>query len=52
MVEGPVTSMITASALQLHPDARVFLDESAAADLQMRDYYDWVMKKKPESPPV
>src|SRR5687768_6829555 len=52
MVEGPVTSMITASALQLHPDARVFLDESAAAELQMRDYYDWVMKKKPDSPPV
>src|SRR3954452_20469841 len=26
MVEGPVTSMITASALQLHPSAMVFLD--------------------------
>jgi glucosamine-6-phosphate deaminase len=52
MVEGPVTSMITASALQLHPDAKVFLDEAAAGDLKMRDYYDWVAKKKPESPKV
>lgn len=52
MIEGPVTSMIAASALQLHPDARVFLDESAAAQLQMRDYYDWVMIKKPDAPKV
>jgi glucosamine-6-phosphate deaminase len=44
--------MITASALQLHPDAKVFLDEAAATDLKMRDYYDWVAKKKPDSPPV
>jgi glucosamine-6-phosphate deaminase len=52
MIEGPVTSMITASALQMHPSANVFLDESAAGQLKMRDYYDWVMKKKPDSPPV
>jgi glucosamine-6-phosphate deaminase len=52
MVEGPVTSMTTASALQLHPDARVFLDESAASELKMRDYYDWVQKKKPDAPRV
>jgi glucosamine-6-phosphate deaminase len=50
MVEGPVTSMITASALQMHPSAKVFLDESAAGQLKMRDYYDWVMKKKPDAP--
>ena len=50
MVEGPVTSMITASALQLHPSAKVFLDEAAAGQLKMRDYYDWVMKKKPDAP--
>jgi glucosamine-6-phosphate deaminase len=52
MIEGPVTSMITASALQMHPLANVFLDESAAGQLKMRDYYDWVKKKKPDSPPV
>ncbi len=50
MVEGPVTSMITASALQLHPSAKVFLDEDAAGQLKMREYYDWVMKKKPGAP--
>jgi glucosamine-6-phosphate deaminase len=50
MVEGPVTSMITASALQLHPSAMVFLDESAAGQLKMRDYYDWVFKMKPGAP--
>ncbi len=52
MVEGPVTSMITASALQLHPSVKVFLDEPVACQLKMRDYYDWVMKKKPGAPQV
>src|SRR5215204_4605616 len=52
MVEGPVTSMTTASALQLHESAQVFLDESAASQLKMRDYYDWVQKKKPDAPQV
>src|SRR5438876_4474168 len=50
MIEGPVTSMTTASALQLHPTAKVFVDESAAGQLKMRDYYDWVQKKKPDAP--
>ena len=45
-VEGPVTSMITASALQWHPDTIVFCDEPAAAGLKMRDYYDWIQKQK------
>ena len=49
-IEGPVTSMITASALQLHPTAKFFIDEDAAASLQMRDYYDWVQAKKPGAP--
>ena len=38
-IEGPVTAMNPASALQLHPDMRVFLDEAAAGKLKMRDYY-------------
>jgi glucosamine-6-phosphate deaminase len=50
MVEGPVTSMITASALQLHPDAHVYVDQPAASQLQMRDYYEWVQAKKPGAP--
>ena len=49
-IEGPVTSMITASALQLHPRTKVFLDEDAASKLKMRDYYDWVQKMKPGAP--
>ena len=52
MIEGPVTSMVTASALQLHPIAKVFLDEEAATALKMRDYYDWVQRKKPSAPAV
>jgi glucosamine-6-phosphate deaminase len=49
-VEGPVTSMITASALQMHPDASVYLDDAAAGQLKMREYYDWVREKKPGAP--
>ncbi len=52
MIEGPVSHMVTASALQMHPTAKVFLDEAAAGQLQMREYYDWVQAKKPGAPPV
>ncbi|MCC6512077.1 MAG: glucosamine-6-phosphate deaminase [Pirellulaceae bacterium] len=38
-VEGPVTSQITASALQLHPWVTVILDEPAADWLERRQYY-------------
>ncbi len=41
-VEGPVTGMVTASALQMHPRAKVFLDNDAASELKMREYYDWI----------
>jgi glucosamine-6-phosphate deaminase len=51
-VEGPVTSMITASALQLHPSTRVYLDEAAAGQLKMREYFDWVQHNKPGAPKV
>ena len=45
-VEGPVTCMITSSALQLHPDTIVFCDAAAAAQLSMREYYDWIQQQK------
>jgi len=45
-VEGPVTSMITASALQWHPETLVFCDEAAAANLTMREYYDWIAAQR------
>ncbi|HJQ12256.1 MAG TPA: glucosamine-6-phosphate deaminase [Gemmatimonadaceae bacterium] len=49
-VEGPVSSMITASALQLHRDATVIVDEEAASELTMRDYYDFIYEAKPAAP--
>ncbi|MFC1596863.1 glucosamine-6-phosphate deaminase [Planctomycetota bacterium] len=49
-IEGPVTSMCTASALQLHPDTSFFLDGDAASGLKMRGYYEWVQAKLPGSP--
>lgn len=47
-VEGPITSMNPASALQLHPRVTVFLDEDAASELKLTDYYRWVYAHKPE----
>ena len=46
-VEGPITSMVTASALQLHADCRIVVDEAAAAKLQGRDYYHWIYCNEP-----
>lgn len=39
MIEGPVSSRVPASALQLHPNTVVLLDEAAAAKLEFQDYY-------------
>ncbi|MFV0332990.1 MAG: glucosamine-6-phosphate deaminase [Tropicimonas sp.] len=47
-VEGPITSMISASAIQLHPNCKVVVDEAAAAGLQARDYYDFIFANEPE----
>ena len=47
-VEGPVTSMNPASALQWHPKVTVCLDEAAASGLKLRDYYHWVYDHKPD----
>ena len=44
-VEGPITSMITASALQLHPDAIVCVTKDAAGGLKMRPYYEWIQSQ-------
>jgi glucosamine-6-phosphate deaminase len=46
-VEGPVTSMCPASILQHHRHATVMVDEAAAADLQLADYYRWTYAHKP-----
>jgi glucosamine-6-phosphate deaminase len=47
-IEGPITAMISASALQLHPHCTVILDQAAASALTHRDYYDWVFRNEPE----
>lgn len=47
-VEGPITSMVTASALQLHPRCTVVVDEEAAADLSEQEYYRWIFANEPE----
>ncbi len=39
-LEGPLTASVPASVLQWHPDTVVCLDESAAAGLRNRQYYD------------
>jgi len=47
-VEGPVTAMISATALQWHPRCTVIVDEPAAARLQGREYYQWIFQNEPE----
>jgi glucosamine-6-phosphate deaminase len=47
-VEGPITSMNPASILQLHPVAKIVLDEPAASRLRKADYYRWVYDNKPD----
>jgi glucosamine-6-phosphate deaminase len=47
-VEGPITSMISATALQLHARCTVVVDEAAATNLAEKDYYRWVFANEPE----
>lgn len=50
-VEGPMTSMISATALQMHPAAIVIVDAAAAAKLTMRAYYDYIFENEPQWQP-
>lgn len=47
MVEGPVTALVPASALQLHPHATVVIDEASAAGLRLTEYYRFAHEHKP-----
>ncbi len=47
-VEGPITSMVSATALQLHPRCTVVVDEDAAGNLTESDYYRWIFGNEPE----
>ena len=46
MIEGPVTSMCPASALQFHPRVTVVADEAAAAGLGHHEHYRWIEQHK------
>ncbi len=48
MVEGPLTAMVPASALQMHPHATVIVDDAAAAKLSLLEYYREVQRNKPD----
>ncbi len=50
-VEGPITAMISATALQLHPRCTVVVDEAAASRLQGSEYYRWIFENEPEWEP-
>src|SRR6266478_3942619 len=43
-IEGPITSAVSASALQLHPDVTFIIDDAAASQLTQRDYYRRVLE--------
>ncbi len=47
-VEGPVSALVPASALQLHPHATVVVDEAAASKLKLADYFRATYAAKPE----
>ena len=47
-VEGPITSMVPASALQLHAKCTVVVDTEAASELSLREYYMWTYQNKPD----
>jgi glucosamine-6-phosphate deaminase len=46
-VEGPVSAMLPASALQLHAHATVVVDDAAASELRLGDYYRETFAHKP-----
>ncbi|WP_204249345.1 glucosamine-6-phosphate deaminase [Frondihabitans sp. PAMC 28766] len=46
-VEGPLTSMVPGSALQLHARATVIVDEAAASLLTLTDYYRYTADNRP-----
>jgi glucosamine-6-phosphate deaminase len=46
-LEGPLTAMVPASALQLHPHATVIVDEAAAKGLELAPYHRETWLGKP-----
>ncbi len=50
-VEGPITSMVSASAIQLHEHCHVICCAEAAKNLEGADYYKWIFENEPEWEP-
>lgn len=48
VIEGPITSMFSATGLQMHPNCTVIVDEDAAAKLKGKEYYNWCFKNEPQ----
>ncbi|MGW8481774.1 glucosamine-6-phosphate deaminase [Microbacterium sp. NPDC055903] len=46
-VEGPLTAFLPGSAIQLHPHVTVVVDEEAASELALADYYRYTYANKP-----
>lgn len=46
VLEGPVTCMVPATAVQMHPDAVVVLDAPAAKMLKLRSYWEFLARNK------
>ncbi|MBR2426636.1 MAG: glucosamine-6-phosphate deaminase [Lentisphaeria bacterium] len=46
-IEGPVTSMISATAMQMHEDVVCILDKDAASKLEGLKEYEWSFKHNP-----
>ncbi|GAB3600362.1 glucosamine-6-phosphate deaminase [Microbacterium tumbae] len=46
-VEGPLSAFLPGSAIQLHPHATVVVDEEAASELALADYYRYTYANKP-----
>ena len=51
-IEGPITSMCSASALQMHEHVLMIVDRAAASQLEQVAYYEWVQKKRSDAPPT
>lgn len=47
VVEGPLTAFVPGSVLQAHQHATVIIDEAAASELRLSDYYRWTYANKP-----
>lgn len=46
-LEGPVSALLPASAIQMHAHVTVVVDEAAASELQLADYYRYAYENKP-----